>query len=127
MTFRQNYKTTSCDNCKKDVLYFDFTNSDDSAEQKYYQVHNGLCLNLSGHYGGFTDDIEDSGRYRVTLCHDCCLAVARVLPNVFPQGKASHSMFHDESSTSCCEYAWDVKENDDQVYIGDGKGGWVPA
>lgn len=134
MAVKDNYPNTECSNCGGDCTY-------DSLEAHrllvadlpideltinefdYVAVNNGWCLDLTGHYGGFTDDL-DHKLLRVTLCHDCCLAVARALPGVFdPRKGGSHSMFYDEAHTSCCEFAWGTDENGD-ITRGDGEGGW---
>lgn len=117
MLVRDRYPKTTCRNCKAEV----------ACESNNHNLpHGGFCLDLTGHYGGFTDDIEGDF-LRVVLCHDCSLAVARALPGVF-EGGGYHSMFYDEEHTSCCEFAWSVDKSDDEgrLLIGDGKGGWVP-
>ena len=117
---------TTCSNCGEQ------TPCDDGAMtvngEKPLLPHNGFCLDLTGHYGGFTDDIDGTLAF-VVLCHDCSLAVARVLPGVFKKTTGWHSMFSDETHTSCCEFAWTydaTNDNEVEVMIGDGAGGWIP-
>ena len=93
-------------------------------ENDYVAVSQGFCLDLTGHYGGFTDDLEGSSLSRVILCHDCSLSLARALPGIFKPGSGHHSMFYDEAHTSCCEFGWTSVES--QVLVGDRKGNWVP-
>jgi hypothetical protein len=140
MAARDKYPVTECDNCGADCTYMSaeamqFQSEGRSfdelalSEDAYVAVHGGYCLDLTGHYGGFTDDLERSNLSRVILCHDCALAVARVLPGIFGKSGARHSMFFDEEHTSCCEFAWkfDKDESGKTTSLnGDGKGGWVP-
>jgi len=139
MTARDMYPVTDCDNCGGAVSYESFeahklrnegASFDDITipEGAYVPVHTGFCLDLSGHYGGFTDSVfdYDKSNRNVILCHDCALKIVRALPGIFPQGSALHSMFADESHTSCCEFAWALEKDTDVTLVGDGKGGWVP-
>lgn len=139
MTARDTYPVTDCDNCGEATSYESLEahklraageSFDDITitEGSYVPVHNGLCLDLTGHYGGFTDSAFDSERSHrnVVLCHDCSLKVARALPGIFPKGSGLHSMFSDEEHTSCCEFAWSLEKDTDVTLVGDGKGGWVP-
>lgn len=93
-------------------------------------VQSGWCLDLTGGYGMFNDDIGAPGfsTNYVTLCHDCCLKVARALPGIFTTRRGMHSMTDDEKEKtggkSCCEFAWSTDEHGCSV-IGDGHGGWV--
>lgn len=134
-TIRSKYQITECDNCSGDAWIYDLTSPEPEpgeedktiSPKQYVPVMDGYCLDLTGHYGGFSDSI-DGALARVILCHDCSVALARALPGIFPPGSAHHSMFADEDDTSCCEFAWrsdPVKENDD-ILVGDGKGAWVP-
>jgi len=94
---------------------------------KYMPVSSGFCLDFSGHHGGFTDDTNGKLSH-VILCHDCAVAVARVLPMIFKNSVGHHSMTDYELSMSggrsCCEFAWKFGNGDD-VLIGDGRGGWI--
>ena len=98
--------------------------SHDSKKRKL--ADNGFCLDFSGYYAGFSDDIYRSTSDTI-LCHDCSLTIVRALPGIFPAGTPLHSMFvyEDSDQSSCCEFAWKFGENMD-VLIGDGKGDWVP-
>jgi hypothetical protein len=111
---------TICDNCKAEVPSMQFTLDD----EKRKLADNGFCLDLSGYYAGFTDDISGETS-NVIICHDCSLSVVRALPGIFPDGIGLHSMFNNDDKTSCCEFAWKFDDNM-EVLIGDGKGGWVP-
>ncbi len=139
MATRDKYPVTDCDNCGEAVIYENLEahklfaageSVDDITipEESFVPVHNGFCLDLSGHYGGFTDSLFDLGKTNrnVILCHDCSLKIARALPGIFPKGKGLHSMFWDEEHTSCCEFAWTSEKDTDVTLVGDGKGGWVP-
>ena len=136
MNARDRYPVAECDNCGEGCAYesmeahklltqgvsFDELTISDG---EYVAVQSGFCLDLSGHYGGFADDMPGGKLARVILCHDCALAVARALPGIFKRGEGHHSMFYDEAHTSCCEFGWTSIES--QVYVGDRKGGWVPV
>jgi hypothetical protein len=131
----------SCHNCEGDTAVhasaLGATNEDFPLDEswedmtippgKYLPADNGFCLDLTGHYGGFTDDINGD-LSNVVLCHDCALAVARVLPGVFKKHYGHHSMRNSELKTrndeSCCEFAWKSDANRG-IYIGDGNGGWI--
>ena len=116
MTIRNQYLLNVCRNCGEQTPVNTYNE---------YLPHNGFCLDLTGHYGGFTDDVENT-LSRVVLCHDCSLLLARALPGVF-NGTSYHSMFFDEESTSCCEFAWKSDEEDKEnkaVLNGDGFGDW---
>jgi hypothetical protein len=135
---RDKYPKTRCDECGKethvtDPKYVEEVDTD-LPRETHAQVMNGMCLDLSGGYGMFTDTMFDHpGRARTVLCHDCFLKVARALPNLFPAGSGLHAQFHDEDDTSCCEYAWKMpgaktlEEDDEIILVGDGRGGWVHA
>lgn len=121
MNIRDRYATTACSNCGEQ------TPCDNGAQtasgENLILPHNGFCLNLTGHYGGFTDDVEGKLAF-VVLCHDCSLRIARALPGVF-NGGGCHSMFSDETEKSCCEFAWTFDKDEEQsVLHGDGFGGW---
>jgi hypothetical protein len=77
----------------------------------YFQGESGLCLDLTGHYGGFFDKLGDDMQH-VVLCHDCSLGLARALPGIF---KSSIGQAHpapreadevDGRNPPCCEYSW---------------------
>jgi hypothetical protein len=135
---RDKYPKTRCDECGKEThvanpKYVEEVDTD-LPRETYAQVMNGMCLDLSGGYGMFTDTMFDHpGRSRTVLCHDCFLNVARVLPNLFPAGSGLHSQLYDEEEMSCCEYSWKMpgaktlEEDDEIILVGDGRGGWVHA
>ena len=134
---RDRYPKTRCDECGNETVVEDPSYVEevetDLPRETYAQVSNGMCLDLSGGHGMFTDEIFDKpGRQYTVLCHDCFVKVARVLPNIFPAGIGHHTQFSDEDDTSCCEYAWrlvDFKtpnDDDEQILVGDGNGRWVP-
>lgn len=127
---RDKYQITECDNCGGDCVIYDLMADENNAvaPHQYVPVDRGFCLDLSGHYGGFTDDMEGLNSARVILCHDCSLAVARALPGIFTSGTGHHSMFADEEHTSCCEFAWRTERSSSGeclTYVGDGAGGWI--
>lgn len=112
MNIRDKYPTRECRNCGEQTPCDVYNET---------LPHNGFCLDLTGHYGGFTDDVE--GEFsKVLLCHDCSLLLARALPGVFGKG-GYHSMLSDETEKSCCEFAWSTI--DDKTHVGDGKGNWI--
>lgn len=149
VAIKDNYPVTECDNCGGDCHIYDIVKPNDDLSfedpsdptsylersvdpHEYVPVERGFCLDLSGHYGGFTDAMGPSGLHRVVLCHDCSANVARALPGIFRSGRGHHSMFSDEEHTSCCEFAWtfdpDSPPDEDGrrvVMTGDGSGGWV--
>lgn len=88
---------------------------------EYMPARFGFCLDFTGHYNGFTDDIYGD-LYRTTLCHDCSVAVARALPGVFKKHTGWHPATGDES---CCEFCYTFGDEGTTLY-GDGNGGWVP-
>lgn len=138
---RNVYIAVDCDNCGGDAWVpgsflganpEDFPLGDHWHETsvtsgKHLPIDNGFCLDLSGHYGGFTDSIE--GRLEnVILCHDCSVAVARALPGIFSKNTGHHSMNSYEEAerngASCCEFAWSTDASG-CVVVGDGNGGWI--
>jgi hypothetical protein len=99
-------------------------------ETMYVMVDNGLCLDLSGHYGGFTDEAHGGAQGRVILCHNCSVKIARLLPGVFRRGDGYHSMTdmqrYIHNGGSCCEFAWTTEGATEGEYlVGDGCGGWT--
>jgi hypothetical protein len=133
---KDRYPKTRCDECGSTVYVHDEKYVEevdiDLPRETHAQVVNGMCLDLSGGYGMFTDEIFDTrGRRHTVLCHDCFLKVARALPNLFPAGTGLHSLFSDEREKSCCEFAWKMagaktpEEDDELVVVGDGNGGWT--
>lgn len=94
---------------------------------KYLPVDNGFCLDLTGHYDGFTDDISGDLSH-VVLCHDCSVALARALPGVFGSNIGHHGIWTPEfvanGGASCCEFASYTDDNGCHL-IGDGNGGWI--
>lgn len=74
----------------------------------------------------FTDDMEGKRHSHVSLCHDCCVKLARLFPRIFRPGgyhSINYRQLKDTNNRSCCEYAW--TSIDDEVHGGDGKGGWI--
>lgn len=128
---------TECDNCGADCNFISNEARklniagkpvDDVTigESDYVQVVQGFCLDLSGHYGGFTDFYLGGGNLRrAVLCHDCCVAVARALPGLFKPNTGHHSMFYDVGDNSCCEFSWRFDPETGDSMVGDGKGGWI--
>lgn len=134
MAVRDKYPVTECDNCGADCVFDSIEahkllsegRSYDELvvrETDYVAVNNGFCLDLTGHYSGFTDDMGGKLSH-VVLCHDCSLAVARALPGIFKPSSGHHSMFYDEAHTSCCEFAWSIDHKTKEILVGDGEGGW---
>ena len=136
----RRYVFVDCDNCGN-TTYADppmgvrlpLTDEDHEmsiSDKAYVMVDNGLCLDLSGHYGGFTDDMGGGEQARVILCHDCSAKIARLLPGVFKRGRGYHSMnsFEKEiyDGKSCCEFAWTTVSDaaPGEYLVGDGYGGW---
>lgn len=133
---RYGYIAVSCDNCDGDAWVHEHYISGRGEKPRsdltitkgqYVQTDGGLCLNLTGGYGEFCDDIRGD-LAAVVLCHDCAVAVARALPGVFSSGH--HSMSGPEiyarDGGSCCEFAWQIHpEIPDVTQSGDGKGGWI--
>lgn len=127
---------SDCDNCGADIQVLTSGASDEEERTLtgHVQVRSGWCLNLTGGYGMFNDDVSivesvvEVPTDNVALCHDCSLKIARALPGVFSSRNGLHSMTADEKEKlggkSCCEFAWEINENGDEV-IGDGWGGWV--
>ena len=69
------------------------------------QPEDGLVLNLSGHYGGFTDFLEeDEAKY--VLCHDCCAMLLQLFPNIGIQMKNTHPY---EGEEPCCPWGWTTR------------------
>lgn len=138
---KHGYVIVSCHNCDGDAsvhaVALGATNEDFPLDEswedmtvpsgKYLPVDTGFCLDLSGHYGGFTDDI-DGKLSKVALCHDCALAIARVLPGLFKKYSGHHSMTNAELEArdggSCCEFAW-KSDASGCTCVGDGNGGWI--
>lgn len=122
--------TDECDSCGSDIRIIPAPGLSTDPEQTmsgYRQVENGWCLNLTGGYAEFSDDcfVENSPLLYVVLCHDCCLKIARMLPNLFPPGAGTHSPHTENSSDeSCCEFNWSIDAHGCTV-VGDGKGGWI--
>lgn len=74
----------------------------------------------------FTDDMGGERLPNVSLCHDCCVKLARLFPRIFSPGgyhSIDYRQLRDTDGASCCEFAW--SSVDDVVYIGDGAGGWI--
>lgn len=136
------YVVVSCHNCDGDAAVhansLGATNKDFPLDEswedmtipagKFLPVDTGFCLDLTGHYGGFTDDINGD-LSNVVLCHECALAIARVLPGIFKKHSGHHSMTASELEAhgggSCCEFAWRSDGNGGTL-VGDGNGGWIP-
>jgi hypothetical protein len=122
---------SDCDNCGADVRVMATGATDEEQTLTgWVQVENGWCLDLSGGYGMFTDLALDDGSFlhNVSLCHECCLKIARALPGIFGKTGGMHSMSIDEKEASggksCCEFSWDSDGHGCMVY-GDGHGGWT--
>lgn len=137
---RERYLFVECDNCGEATpcepgpsATLPLTDEDHEISipsDRYVQVENGFCLDLSGHYAGFTDDMFGEELSRVVLCHDCSLAVARALPGIFKKGSGHHSMTTQAEILhhgSCCEFAWRISDDKSCTLIGDGDGGWIVA
>lgn len=97
--------TANCSECGAIVKAVFPTKS----ETGYFQVDRGLCLDLTGHYGGFNDDIRamfgDEPRYAI-LCHDCSLRVFQALPNFTKNGLGMNHPA-EFGGGACCEYGYD--------------------
>lgn len=120
-----------CDNCGGDLRIFNFANLDEDATVTgFQQVESGMCLDLTGGYGEFLDEVLEAGSEfkHVMLCHDCSLLIARALPGVFKSQSMCHSMSATEldktGGKSCCEFAWNTN-GDGCVYAGTADGGWI--
>ena len=83
-------------------------------ENGYFQVKDGLCLDLTGHYGGFDDDVGSEPRWTV-LCHDCSANLMKTLPNATKRalGQAHHTIRTD--GKPCCEYSAGLQQDDIQA------------
>ena len=129
MRWTEHYLTSECDGCGEDLQVESLNVKDpEQTLSGYVQVERGWCLDLTGHYGGFTDDMEESRLRHVSLCHACCLKIARMLPNLFTEKNGNHSMdyrlLQENNNSSCCEFAWGIDDHGCTV-VGDGAGGWI--
>lgn len=106
-----------CSNCGAEVAVF-FVD----AKTGYIQVECGWFIDFTGGYAEFCDYAPEQ-KY-VLLCHDCSLAVARVLPGVFTPGSGTHSLQDGYGPESCCEFCWSF-DGSGCVVVGDGYGGWI--
>ena len=129
MSWRDNFLVVECDGCGEDALVPNYKNEDQEKSfepHEYVQVDRGFCLDFSGHYGGFTDDMEGA-RGRAVLCHDCCVKLARLFPKIFPPESGFHSIHYkileETNHQSCCEFAWMTLAG--ETWYGDGSGGWT--
>ena len=117
------YSTATCSNCENETRFY-ITDSTSAGANEYLMIDSGMCIDLSGHYGGFNDSFGDEEMSQPSvLCHDCSLALARVLPGIFKKYSGYHPTTRADGQ-SCCEFSW--KEADDPLdhWVGDGRGGW---
>lgn len=69
---------------------------------------NGWSLDFSnfGYYGGFTDEFNETPRWK--LCHDCVVKLLALFPLLGETiNKGGHSC---DSEQPCCEWAWRPKD-----------------
>ena len=117
------YSSAICANCEREIRFY-LTSDTVAGSNEYLMIESGMCLDLTGHYGGFNDSFgDDEMSIPSSLCHDCSVQVARVLPGIFKKYSGYHPTVNRDGS-SCCEYSW--KESDDPAdhWVGDGSGGW---
>jgi hypothetical protein len=129
MTWRDDhYLTIECDGCGENTYVPNYKNEDKEksiSAGEFQQIDNGWCLDFTGGYGMFTDDISGNRHKHVSLCHDCCVKIAQLFPRIFETSgyhSVDYRQLRDTDNRSCCEYAW--TSIDDELYVGDGKGGW---
>lgn len=105
----------TCDGCNKPIVRWSPTNPPD----------NGLALDLSGSYYGFTDNYDPttfSGR--IDLCHDCVLLMIVLFPTMREKfGKGCHYSPADEPP--CCTHAFSQDDERNVLYPNDTLTGWV--
>jgi len=69
-----------CDECGKSLRIMFAGNGLGPPDTAYKQVDGGLCLNMVGHYGGYTDArfyVDDPW---MVLCDDCCDCLVEMFP-----------------------------------------------
>lgn len=95
-----------------------YTNSCDACGASF--IHDGLTIDISGHYNGFTDHCD---HLPFRLCHDCVVRMIEVFPAMADKlGKGCHPC---ESEMPCCAFAW--KTVDDVCSVpSDDLQSWVP-
>lgn len=72
------------------------------------QVENGLLINLSGHYNGFTDTVfEDDFNDLLVLCHDCCVKLFEAFPKATERW--NKGWLHPSPDELCCRWGWTEK------------------
>lgn len=130
MTWRdEHYLTIECDGCGENAYVPNYKNEDKEkaiTAGEFQQIDNGWCLDFTGGYGMFTDDMGGKEHPHVSMCHDCCVKLARLFPRIFRPGgyhSIDYRQLKDTDGASCCEFAWRLI--DDEVHVGDGKGGWI--
>jgi hypothetical protein len=101
---------TICENCNNEVETVD-------QEGELPLFGWSFSLNWIGYYAGFSDSWPPNDDADITICHDCCLAMIRVLPALAKrlEGQGWHPGGTDEKP--CCEYAWKVEKEDGESVI----------
>jgi hypothetical protein len=93
-----------CDNCGTIMPTLDGPNDPNVVPHNdYAQIEFGLCLNISGHYGGFTDKMVTDWLY---LCHDCVAKWLTMFPQIASRFEGGHPDFRAEGDLRCCEWSW---------------------
>lgn len=118
------YKT-ECDECGKlmplDRGFVDSLQSDiDLARSHFLQVEDGLCIDMDGYYGGFTDMMTGFSNPPKNpywaLCHDCCVRLFEAFPNCAARDKPGHP--YETPGEPCCRWGWTFIQDDDGKIIG---------
>jgi hypothetical protein len=111
-----HYYHILCDSCEticqcyafKDISHIPSENINDIVvytppSDFYNQISDGLCLDISGGYGEFTDSMYSS--VYLNLCHDCSVKFW----DQFARSKNfnNNQGFHPSpSENKCCDYSW---------------------
>lgn len=130
MTWRDDhYSTIECNGCGENAYVPNYKNENKEksiSAGEFQQIDSGWCLDFTGGYGMFADDMGGIYLPRISLCHDCCVKLAQLFPRIFRPGgyhTIDYRQLKDTNNRSCCEYAW--TSIDDEIHVGDGKGGWI--
>lgn len=82
----------------------------------------GSEIHLDGGYGMF----HDSGRMTAILCHDCTIAIVRMIRSFSESDNISHSVsVKSQAYPLCCEYSWTF--DDDHKVVRGSKFHFVPG
>ncbi|RLD00185.1 MAG: hypothetical protein DRI65_16620 [Chloroflexota bacterium] len=133
-----NAYSTECDECGEqmplDKWFVDALakKTDEELEDSHFlQVVDGMCINMDGYYGGFTDMMAGFKTPTTSpywaLCHDCCVKLYEAFPNCAARSKPGHP--YETPGEPCCKWGWTFRHDEDGKITGTefGDGSFMPG